>query len=239
MYRMKMAGIMVLIAGLALSSQADRRSYVWTYESMTMPAGMLEWEYYMTTKIPDTGATDDSTWQHQVELEYGLLDRWDVSIYQMWKQDYAGDEESEFDYEGFKLRSRYKLSKTGEFFIDPLLYAEYIMNAAPGKADVWEAKLVLAKDIGKFNIAYNQVIEQALERGAEIEHGYALGVSYDVIDSLSLGAEAKGSYSEDEHAVGPVVSVETEKLWFSIGAAVGLNDNTADLQVRLITGFSF
>jgi hypothetical protein len=240
MNRAKVGFVMaVMMAGLTATSHADRRSYVWTYESITMPAGMAEGEYYLTAKVPDTGASDDSTWQHQVELEYGLLDNWDISMYQMWKQTYESDEESEFNYEGFKLRSRYKLTKTGDYIIDPLIYAEYIMNAAPDKADVVEAKLVLAKDIGNFNIAYNQIIERALEGDADTEHGYAAGISYDIVSAVSLGLEAKGSYSEVEHAVGPVISVETEKIWLSLGMAAGLNDNTDDLQVRMITGFSF
>lgn len=240
MRKVKMGLVMaVMMAGLVGSSHADRRSYVWTYESMTMPAGMAEGEYYLTAKIPDTGESDNSTWQHQVELEYGVMDNWDVSMYQVWEQSYSTEEESEFDYQGFKLRTRYKLSKTGEYFLDPLIYAEYIVNPNPDKADALEAKLVLAKDIGPLNMAYNQVIEQALEGDSELEHGYAAGISYDVVAAVSLGLEAKGSYSEVEHAVGPVVSVETDKLWFSLGAAVGLNDNTDDLQVRLISGFSF
>lgn len=229
----------VMLAGFVASSHADRRSYVWTYESITMPAGMAEGEYYLTAKVPDTGVSDNSTWEHQLELEYGLMDNWDVSMYQVWAQSYSADEESDFDYKGFKLRTRYKIGKTGEYFLDPLLYAEYIMNPTPGKPEVLEAKLVLAKDIGNLNIAYNQKIEQALEGDSELEHGYAAGISYDIVPVVSLGLEAKGNYSEVEHAVGPVVSVETEKLWLSLGAAVGLNDNTDDLQVRMITGLSF
>lgn len=231
--------VAVMVAGWVRSSHADRRSYVWTYESQTMPAGMAEGEYYLTAKISDTGESDNSTWQHQIELEYGLTDNWDISMYQVWEQSYSTDEESAFDYQGFKLRTRYKLSKTGEYFLDPLIYAEYIMNPNPDKTDALEAKLILAKDVGRFNMAYNQVIEQALEGDADLEHGYAAGVSYDIVEAVRLGLEAKGSYSEVEHAVGPVVSVETDRLWFSLGAAVGLNGNTDELQVRLISGFSF
>lgn len=230
---------MVLSACLAETSLADRRSYVWTYEYATMPAGITEVEYYLTAKVPDTGVKEASAWQHQVELEYGLTDNWDISMYQMWKQSYGTNSASAFKYEGFKIRSRYKLFKSGEFIVDPLLYVEYIRNADLAKPDVLEGKLVLAKDIGKFNVAYNQIVERALDGDAETEYGYAAGANYDILPGFSAGLEAKGSYSEHEHAAGPVVSIETGKFWVSLGAAFGLNAATDDLQARMLAGFAF
>ena len=228
-----------LSACLAGTSHADRRSYVWTYEYATMPAGIAEAEYYLTTKVPDSGVSEASSWQHQVEIEYGLTDNWDISLYQMFKQSYGTDSASVFKYEGFKIRSRYKLFKSGEFIVDPLLYVEYIRNADLSEPDVLEAKLVLAKDIGKFNVAYNQIVKRELDGDAETEHEYAAGANYDLLPGFSAGLEAKGNYSEDEHAVGPVVSIETEKLWVSLGVAFGLNEATDDVQARMIAGFSF
>lgn len=224
---------------LAGSSYADRRSYVWTYEYATMPAGIAEMEYYLTAKVPDTGARESSSWQHQAELEYGLTDNWDISIYQMWKQSYGTNSTSSFNYEGFKIRTRYKLFKSGEFFVDPLIYVEYIRKASLTEPDVLEAKLVLAKDLGKFNLVYNAIIERELGGEGEIEHEYAAGVKYAVTGAFSIGLEAKGNYTESEHALGPVVSMETDKFWVSLGAVFGLNEATEDVQARMIAGFAF
>lgn len=226
-------------ACLAGTSHADRRSYVWTYEYSTMPAGIAEAEYYLTAKVPDTGERATSTWQHQVEIEYGLTENWDIGLYQMWNQSYGTNSTSEFQYEGFKVKSRYKLFKRGEFIVDPLIYLEYIRNANLAEPDVLEGKLVLAKDIGKFNVSYNQIVERELGGDGETEHEYAAGVKYDVFPGFSAGLEAKGSYSEDEHAAGPVVSIETDKLWVSLGVAFGLNGKTDDVQARMIAGFAF
>lgn len=226
-------------ACLAGTSRADRRSYVWTYEYATMPAGIAEAEYYLTAKVPDTGVREVSTWQHQVEIEYGLTDNWDISLYQMWNQSYGTNSTSAFKYEGFKIRSRYKLFKSGEFIVDPLLYVEYIRNADISQPDVLEGKLVLAKDIGKVNVAYNQIVKQELDGDAEAEHEYAAGANYDLSPGFSAGLEAKGNYSEDKHAAGPVVSGETDKFWVSLGVAFGLNEKTDDVQARMIAGFAF
>jgi len=232
------AGV-ILSACLVGSSYADRRSYVWTYEYATVPAGISEMEYYLTAKMPDSSARETSTWQHQAELEYGLTDNWDISLYQMWKQSYGTNSTSAFKYEGFKIRSRYKFFKSGESFVDPLIYVEYIRNANLAQPDVLEAKLILAKDIGNFNIAYNAIVERELGRGGEIKYEYAAGVRYTMTSGFSAGFEAKGSYSEDKHALGPVVSFETDKLWLALGAGFGLNAATEDMQARMIAGFAF
>lgn len=232
------AGIM-LSACCAVTSRADHRSYVWTYEYATMPPGVTEAEYYLTSKVPDMHIREASAWQHQLEIEYGLTENWDISMYQMWKQSYGTNSASTFKYEGFKIRTRYKLFKAGEFIVDPLVYVEYIRNADLAKPDVVEAKLVLAKDIGKFNVAYNQIVKLELGEDGETEHEYAAGVKCDLLPGFNAGLEAKGSYSEHGHALGPVVSIETEKLWVSLGAAFGLNEKTDDVQARMIAGFAF
>jgi len=54
--------MMLIACGAA---QADRRAYVWTYEYLTMPQGQAELEYYVTSKVPDTGDFDgNNVWEH-------------------------------------------------------------------------------------------------------------------------------------------------------------------------------
>lgn len=233
---MVVAGLMMGV--LALSGRADQRGYVWTYDATTMPKGMAEAEYYLTAKVRDTAAQENSSWQHQVELEYGLTDRLDISMYQMWKESRTAEEDS-FTYEGFKLRSRYQLLSRGAFLLDPLLYVEYMRKSALEDPDVLEAKLVLSKDIGKIHFAYNQVLEQELEDGSEAEHGYACGARVDIRDGASIGIESKGNYTDGAYAAGPTLAAATESLWLAAGVLIGLNDKADDLNARLIVGFPF
>src|SRR3989338_6269846 len=95
---------LALTFGIASTSYADRRSYVWTYEYQTMPKGMAEIEYYLTAAVPDTAESNVNTWEHQIELEYGITDHWDVSMYQMLKQSNTASC-SKFEYDGFKIRT--------------------------------------------------------------------------------------------------------------------------------------
>jgi len=67
--------MVIFVLGFMTNSYADRISYVWTYEYMTMYKGRMEAEYYYTLKVPETSEFDINTMSHQLELEYGITDR--------------------------------------------------------------------------------------------------------------------------------------------------------------------
>lgn len=231
-------GGILLVMCISSKAFADRRSYVWTYEYQTMPKGMAEIEYYLTTKVPDTAKSNINTWEHQVELEYGITDRWDISLYQIFKQTNTASS-SKFEYNGFKIRTRYRFGEKGKYFIDPELYLEYIRNDDLSKPNIFEGKLILAKDLGKFNIAYNQILKQELEYDGETEHEYAFGASYEISPKIRLGLESKGNYTKDKYSLGPTVSLATEDFWVSLGVLSALNERTDDVQARMIIGIPF
>jgi len=225
----------------ALSSVglADRRSYVWTYEYLTMPKGAMEIEYYLTHKVSDWNKYDDkNTWDHQIEFEYGLTDHWDVAMYQTWRQTNTEDKDS-FDYTGTKLRTRYRIGEKDQLPLDVVLYAEYIFGDGPKEYDKFEGKLILAKDMGKWNIAYNQIYEKKTKNGNDTEYGYATGLSYEFSPVWKMGIESAGNYTEDKYYLGPTASWASEKYWVNLGVLRGLNDASNDLQFRLIVGIPF
>jgi len=219
-------------------AHADRRSYVWTYEYMTMPKGMREIETYVTIEVPNTHKSNINSIKPQLELEYGITDGWDVAMYQVWEfknKRYENDSE----YKGFKLRTRYKIGEKGKFFVDPLLYFEYIRDDDFSKPNAGEAKLVLAKDLGDFNVSYNQIIKRNLEREGKTDHEYATGISYAFTPQLRFGLESKGNYPQEKYAVGPTVSYSFKRGFIALGAVFGLNKRTDDVQTRMIVGIPF
>lgn len=229
----------LIVFGLISNSFADRRSYVWTYEYMTMPKGMWELEYYLTTEVPDINRSNINTIKPWLELEYGITHNWDVAMYQMWKFKNKRFE-NDSEYEGFKLRTRYRFGRKGQFIVDPLIYLEYIRDATNWhKPNVGEAKLILAKDIAQLNISYNQILKGNLDSDGLAEWEYATGASYAVSNHLRFGLESKGNYTKDKFAAGPTVSFSTKKFFVTLGAAFGLNDRTDDLQTRMIVGIPF
>ena len=229
----------ILAFGPVARSYADWKSYAWTYNYQTMRKDTAEIEYYLTEEQAKIDDSSQSIWKHQLELEYGVTDNLDISMYQMFIQSNTA-EANKFEYDGFKLRTRYRFLEKNELPVDTLLYLEYIRNDNLEKPNVLEGKLVLAKDIAKFNVAYNQVIKQELESGGKTEHAFAAGISYHIIPQLRIGIESKGSYTDAKYYAGPTISWATRKKFFAtIGALGGLNGKSDDLQTRMIMGILF
>ncbi len=231
-----MLAVILKVSGTAV---ADRRSYVWTYEYQTMPKGQSEIEYYLTHKVADFNRYHrKNVWDNQVEYEYGLTDRWDLAVYQRWEQTNTKSED-EFEYTGTKLRTRYRFSEKGVWPLDTLLYLEYIWPDYSGSPQKIEGKIILAKDFGKYNLAYNQIIVKGINNNGVTEHEYAIGLSYEFNPRLKIALESKGNFTEEKYYLGPTVSWATEKFWVNLGALRGLNDISDDFQIRLIVGIPF
>ena len=233
---------LVLLAGAGLmggAARADRRGYVWTYEYMTMPRGEFELEYYLTMKAPDVDDFDNkNTWEHQTELEYGITDHWDVALYQRWQQTNTADEDK-FEYTGTKLRTRYRLGEKGLYPLDTLLYLEYLRPDSSHEPEFLEGKLVLARDFGKFNVAYNQILKAAISHDGETEHEYALGLGYELDPTWRFALESTGNFTEDKYYLGPTVAWGGKRAWLAAGVLTGLNERSDDLRFRLILGIPF
>ena len=229
---------LALFFGLCQQVRADWRSYVWTYEYMTMRKGTFELENYLTIVVPDKDSSNVNTWKDSLELEYGITDRWDISMYQNFKYTNRS-EESDLEYDGFKIRTRYRIGEKNKFILDPLLYLEHIREEELSKPNVLEAKLILAKDIGKANFSYNQILKQEAETSGKTEHEYAAGVHYKMNPGFRLGLESKGDYRDEKYYLGPTASFALKKIWISFGALLSLNREGDDLQARMIVGMPF
>lgn len=230
--------IYIILALVLLTNiiRADKRSYVWTYEYQTMEAGEVELEHYLTFSTPSSDSFEGiTTTDHNIEIEVGMTDHFDFSIYQVFKQ----TPESQLQYSGYKLRFRYRLGEKGDYFIDPLLYFEY-----KGKPDFsehgYEGKLILAKDIGRVNISINPVLEYEYENNEwESELKYNAGISYKLGGLLKIGIEARGS--DKGHYIGPVISHGTGKAWVALGSAIAVTDiknNKPEMMIRMILGIN-
>jgi len=234
MKTLKMIGMVVFLGALAVSlARADQRNYVWTYEYSTLAKGNAEIEFYQTAVTKDRSVRNASDWTQQLELEYGISDRLDVSIYQVYEQ--AADTPS-MTYAGYKLRMRYRVAEKNTLPVDVLFYAEH-KESTTGENAV-EGKLILAKDLGKLNLAYNQIYERIYNTGKGVNE-FAAGVSYEVVPWLRIGVESKGSYSKGEYAAGPTLAWSGSRIWANLGAQYGLNSKTNDREVRFLLGVPF
>jgi len=198
-----------------------------------MDRGKAEVESYFTLSAPDMQKLKGNTIsEHQIELEVGMTEHFDFSVYQMFSQKPAG----QLKYDGFKLRSRYRFGEKGDFILDPIIYLEYEGTPDFSEHGI-EFKVILAKDIGDLNIALNPYFEYTLKDKWEFEPKYAVGISQRVVKFLRIGMEAKGS--EDANYIGPVISHGVENLWVALGSAFGVGKIKAgkpEFQIRMLIG---
>lgn len=244
-----LATFSLLLPALVFSRRgySDQRFYVWTYEYKTMEKGSGELENYFTLNDPEesVGASGFTTAEHWFELEVGMNDHFDIGIYQVFEQNLK---DPSFEYKKFKVRARQRFGEKGRYFVDPLIYLEYISTPDFGEQAV-EAKLILAKDLGKFNISFNPILEVEFEKEeengekeweTEFEPEYALGFSYQLNKLLRIGVEFKGSLkSAKGHYVGPVIAHGNEHFWVALGSAFKISDieeGKPEYQVRMLLG---
>lgn len=244
-----LAAATTLLAALAGTAHADRRSLTHTYEYMTMPRGETELEFYSTqARLEDEGpGPAGREYEFMIEVEHGITERWDVSLYQVFQQ--ATD--VGLHYAETKLRSRYRLAERGELPVDVLFYGEIAKAFAESEWEL-EGKVILAKDFGPLTAVANLIGEIKLEkegdeRESELIPAFAAGVVYEVAPSFTVGAEAFGELEQEtepsgeeetelELAVGPAMSwAPTPDLWFASTLAFGV-EHAAELELRFILG---
>jgi hypothetical protein len=222
-----------VLLGWSTTPQAAQRSYVWTEEYGTLAKGNAEFEYWNTATTADIQTRSASDWNQKVELEYGITDHLNVSLYQVFEQ--AADS-SNLTYVGYNIELKYRIAEANVLPVDVLLYVEHEVSTIEGGVN--EGKIVLAKDIGKLNIAYNQIYEK-VSNADKGDHGYAVGTSYELAPWLRVGVESTGSYTNSTYAAGPTIAWMGNRIWANIGAVYGLNRKTDDRDVRFMMGIPF
>lgn len=230
---------------------ADRRAYGVTYEAVTAPKGEIDVETW-STFAPEGHITNGPAsrgLRETIEIEYGITDRWDVALYNMLDIT-SGDTES--GYAGLMLETRYRLSDRGEWPIDPVLYFEFQQLFRGDANQKYEAKLILAKDIGNVNIAANLAFEEERTKEpawhAEVE--YAVGASYALSPAWVIGAEAFGKIEKEAmeieslNWIGPTISWASSGsgalhgIWVTLAGGAGLGEGD-DYYARAIVGLQF
>lgn len=225
--------VMLLLMMAGTVAHAAQRAYVWTEEYGTLAKGNAEFEYWNTATTTDIQTRNASDWQQKVELEYGITDHLNVALYQVFEQP---ADSNTLTYVGYNIELKYRIAEVNVLPVDVLLYAEHEVSTIEGS--VYEGKIIVAKDIGKLNIAYNQIYERADNTGRG-DNGYAFGTNYELAPWLRVGIESTGSYTDGTYAAGPTLAWMGNRIWATIGAVYGLNRKADDRDVRFLLGVPF
>ena len=237
----------------ATLAHADRRAYGVTYEAVTAPQGELDVETWSTfaPKGEVDGGPSSRGVREMIELEYGITDRWDAALYNMVDAITTGDTES--GYAGFKVETRYRPSDRGEWPVDPVLYLEFQQLFRGDARQKYEAKLILARDFGKVNVAANLAIEEerTTEPAWNTELEYAFGASYAFSPAWILGAELfgkaenRGGTIGSRNWAGPALSWagggqgSLRGVWVTLAGGAGLGGEADPYYARVIVGLQF
>ncbi len=236
------------VLAVPAASRADRRYYGETYNAATAPRGSLDVELWTTYYEPPKDVSGASGyWRHQLELETGITDRWDVAVYGVARQLHG----ESLELEAVKLESRLALAAPGTWFVDPVVYVELQKTVVEDRPFSVEEKLILAKDVGPLNVSLNAAGEQEFVGGdVEPEWSWALGASWELAPAFRLGAETFGERAKAEVSpgvertetmawAGPAVSIAVARSWLVLAGGFGLNGESDAFRARAILAFQF
>jgi hypothetical protein len=244
---------------------ANPRPLPFTYPYETLPADEAEIEQYVDTtplRIADPDNPTAQLWDQkytlQTEFEYGITDRLELGLYLVFANETGGP----IFFDGTKQRLRFRLAEQGEWPVDVALYGE--VSEFHDELEL-EEKIILAKRFDKVRVMANLWFEQSFEHysgSPEVVFHPTLGVTGEIAPVFHVGAEywAVGKFENEgapgtpqafndkfHHYVGPAVSLQFGRLWWSVAAylrlddmkrAVEIDDQYGHLWVRSVIGLS-
>ena len=229
---------------------AGARHFTFLYEAPTSAPGSIESENWITwQRVTNPERSDQIGFRHEIEI--GVTDRFQASIYFVdWS--YARDsKQSTFNYSDSAIELIYNLTNP---VIDPVGLSIYGEISAGRQHFELESKLIAQKNFGPLILDYNLTLEAEWEEQGLQEHQgemqQALGASYELSPRISVGLEFLHEFVfpdwRDEGKirnvfVGPNVAFRHQN-WFVTVTALAQATNTsdeADFKVRAIFGFGF
>jgi len=254
-----------------LNVSAMERYFTYTYEPETMPKGALEYEQWVTLRAgrnQAVGQENFNLWEFREELEYGVTDRYSLSLYlnhsfSSYRDPVTDTHVSDSTFDGVSLENRYMVLNPAEHAVGLTLYVEPRYS---GDQAELEERIILGQRHGDWKWALN--FTHATEwsddlREVEGEVEVSLGITRHLGHHWSIGIEARDhnelpNYETWQNTAvyfGPVVTYRQEKWWASLavmpqvyGTSFDGNPSKSDhfeleghehLNVRLLVGFSF
>src|SRR5688500_13361244 len=240
---------LLITASLA---SADPRPFTFTYDTYPVGKGNIELEQWATWQQ----SGDDNVVRFREEIEFGVLDNFDLAVYlPNWRYESTDDRDG-IDFESVSVEAIVYLMNPVTDAFGLGLYQE--IGVGEDEIEL-ETKPLLQKDIGNCVLCYNLTIETEIEVVFDdlaenevegvIEHTFGASYGFGKGDVRVGGELVVESIYEDwenyEDTIvyaGPVFSYWGGKNWFVTVTPmmqVTDNDDEADFQVRMIAGYGF
>ncbi len=246
------AAIALAIFLAASVAHAERRVFGATYEPVTNGRGytdLLIWNEQTRAELD--ASAEAMKWQ--VELQFGILDRWDAAFYQVFAQapNVGTAEPAPLAYAETKLETRYLLAERGAWPIDVMLYFEVEKSFGADQLEL-EPKVIVGRVMGPWRAALNLAGGVEIADGeTKLVPGYAVGVAYAAAEVVQVGVESWGEVEEEVTAsgsekqelsawAGPTVHWQPSPVLFvTLRPGFGLTSSSAELRTLFILGLSW
>ena len=240
-------GIFVAAILPALPLFGGARHFGFLYEANTSAPGSLELENWVTWQhATGSGRLDQVDFRH--ELEYGVTDKFQASIYLADWFYQTNPEHSGFTYSDTAIELIYNLTNP---VVDPLGLSVYEEIKAGDRIFELESKLIAQKNFGRLILDYNATLEAVwegeglTEREGELQQ--ALGASYEISPRISVGIELLHEFVFPDWRdaerirnvfIGPNASYRHGNWFVTVTALAQATDtpDEPDFQVRTIFG---
>ncbi len=230
---------------------AGERHFANVYETTTAAKGAIELENWVTWETRRGGGDNANLWTFRHEVEYGITDRLQFGLYLAnWTLTRDATHRNSTRYESASAELIHRMTDPTTSPIGSALYLE-----VEGGHDLFavEGKLLLQKNIGRFVVAWNGVIEAEWsghglnDRVCHLEQ--SLGVSYQISPKWSAGTELVHEVSFADWSksgpnalfAGPDISWRFKRGYIT-GATLFQCTNVKDepeIQTRVIFGLNF
>jgi hypothetical protein len=267
----KLFYVICVITLSAPFGRADERRFTYTYEPETIPQGASEFEQWVTLRTQRSrkvGQENFNKWELREEFEYGVSDRYSVSLYvntsaESFRNPATGEDTSSFGFDGISLENRYMLWNPVEHAVGLTLYLEPRFS---GEEAEIEEKIIIGQRHGDWKWAFNlthatEWEDNLHETEGELEATF--GIARDLGSRWSLGLELRnaneipdyGRWEDTTFFLGPAISYRQEKWWAALSILpqiYGVNfqgepdgnssfvlDEHERVNARLIFGISF
>jgi hypothetical protein len=229
---------------------AGARHFTYLYEAPTSAPGSIESENWITwQRVTNPEQSDEIGFRHEIEI--GVTDRFQASIYFVDWSDARHRRQSSVNYSDSAIELIYNLTNP---VVDPVGLSVYEEIQVGRQHLELESKLIAQKTLGRLILDYNLALEAEWEEQGLHEHQgelqQALGASYELSPRISVGAEFLHEFVfPDWHDDGKIKNVFVgpnasfrRRNWFVTVTALAQATNTpgeADFTVQTIFGFGF
>jgi hypothetical protein len=224
------------------TAAADFKAFAHIYPYFTQPEGGREIEVWSGLETADLSNPSQTTLlEEQIEIEYGLTNHWDVSLYGVLQEApiVSPGVPSPLTFDRFQVETRYRFAEKGLWPVDTEVYAEIERPVDLSRPFELETKLILAKDIHHFYVQANLIDAENLVTGTAFGYdlGLNLGVGYEIRPWIRVGVEGLENYQmpsvnpqkppvgysplfpQETIHIGPSVAVASSRLWFVVTPA--------------------